>query len=699
MHSDKLRLNRLSREKSPYLKQHESNPVDWYPWGEEAFNKAKEENKPIFLSIGYSTCHWCHVMEHESFSNPEVASLMNEIFVAIKVDREERPDVDSIYMTVCQMLTGSGGWPMTILMTPDAKPFFAGTYFPTEKRGDRPGIKDIIIRTRDVWNKFRDDITQQSEEITQQLNSVNYKAGNETINNGIFRKAFYELASTYDELNGGFGNRPKFPIPHNLLFLFRYGRLHNSPEAVDMALNTLRFMRQGGIYDHVGYGFHRYSTDAEWKVPHFEKMLYDEALLLLAYTEAYQINGDKIFEDTVDEIIKYLKNELYDGKGALFSAEDADSEGEEGKFYLWEISEIRQVLMGDVEFFCDVFNIRNKGNYFDEVKGTLTGKNILHRTKSIEQIATEYSITNSEVEERLNNSLRKLYDIRKKRIRPSLDNKVLTDWNSLAAYSLTKAAMAFDNESYGEFAKSVLDFLELNMLKSDYTLYHLYIDGESAVHGMIDDYVFYMLALLEYYDYSKDKSYLDKAEKVCKVFIERFADENGGFFFTSNTSEKLIARKKEIYDGAMPSGNSVMIEVLSRLYSYTYNIDYYNQAEKSVRAFASAINNVPSAYTFFITGLERFLNGTLDLVFIPGNDEYGVRQLMSDIRSKFNPLVNIRIINNDHSLKSLPEYMQDMLALDGLPTAYVCSGESCSEPISGIENIKKTLSETHGVKS
>ncbi|MDT3738583.1 MAG: thioredoxin domain-containing protein [Candidatus Kapabacteria bacterium] len=697
MHSE-LKTNRLSNEKSPYLKQHQHNPVDWFPWGEEAFSKAKAENKPVFLSVGYSTCHWCHVMEHESFSDPEVAKLMNEVFVSIKVDREERPDVDHIYMTVCQIMTGSGGWPLTVLMTPEGKPFFAGTYFPKESRPNRPGIKDVITRTSDVWEKFRNDLTEQADEITTQLNSVNYKAGEVTVSPNVFKKGFYELASGFDELNGGFGNRPKFPIPHNFMFLLRHGKRSNSPESIDMVARTLQSMRRGGIWDHVGKGFHRYSTDSEWLVPHFEKMLYDEALLSIAYTETYQITGDEIFKQTSEEILEYVMRDLGSPEGAFHSAEDADSEGVEGKFYLWDIKEIRSLLIGDVEFFCEVFNVKERGNYIDEVTGAMTGKNILHQTKSVTQIADKYGISTEQTNERIEKLLTKLFENRNNRIRPHLDYKILTDWNGLMLAALSKAASAFDDIKYAEAASKTIDFIKTNMLQDDFTLLHRYTDGSAGITGMIDDYAYTLLGLLEFYEYSGENQYLELAEKICDRFIELFGDEDGGFYFTSKNAEKLISRKKEIYDGATPSGNSVMLDVLLRLYSYTYNSKYYDAADKSVKAFATAINNVPSAYTYLLCALDRYFNGSVDLVILSGNDGVPANKLVNDIRRKYNPNLNIKLIRNDDDLNNFPEHIREMKSINGDVTAYICSGFKCGEPVAGIENISKVLLEQYGIE-
>jgi len=681
------KVNRLSDEQSPYLKQHENNPVNWFPWGDDAFNLAKEEQKPIFLSIGYSTCHWCHVMEHESFSDPEVAALMNEVFISIKVDREERPDVDHIYMTVCQIMTGSGGWPLTILMTPEGKPFYAGTYFPKETRGNRTGIKDVIIRTKEVWEKFRNDISQQADEITHQLNSVNYKAGIDTINHGIFRKAFYELASNYDELNGGFGNKPKFPIPHNFMFLLRYGLRSNSPEAINMVSKTLLSMKRGGIWDHVGGGFHRYSTDSDWLVPHFEKMLYDEALLSIAFTETYQVTKDETFKQTSLEILNYICRDLRSEDGGFYSAEDADSEGEEGKFYLWSIKEIREILIGEVEFFCDVFNIKEKGNYFDEVKGSMTGLNILNRTKSYEQIAADYNISLEEAENKINNSLEKLYHKRNQRIRPLLDNKILADWNGLAIAALAKAARVFNDNSLKDYAAKSIEFFKMNLLNDDFTINHRFINGKSGITGMIDDYAYILFGLMEYYELTGDKEILNLSENINKVFSQLFSDNNGGFFFTAANAEKLISRKKEIYDGATPSGNSVMMDVLLRLYTFTGKQEYFDSADKIIKTFATAVTNVPSAYTYLLVAADRYLYGSVEVVILEGNNHQDSKELIEKLRLEFFPNLFVKLITNDTDLTNEPEYFRNMKNIDGKITAYICNNSECSEPITGIDQI------------
>ncbi len=692
------RANKLSFEKSPYLKQHQHNPVDWYPWGEEAFEIAKSEDKPIFLSIGYSTCHWCHVMEHESFSDPEVATMMNEVFVNIKVDREERPDIDHIYMTVCQMTTGSGGWPLTILMTPDAKPFFAGTYFPKEGRNNKPGIKDIIIRSKDVWSKFKNDISEQAEEITQQLNSVVYKSGVDTINQGVFRKGFYELASTFDELNGGFGNRPKFPIPHNFLFLLRYGTLNNSPESIDMVAKTLQSMRRGGIWDHVGFGFHRYSTDSEWLVPHFEKMLYDEALLSIAYIEAFQVTGEPIFKDTAQKVLEYIERDLQSDNGGFYSAEDADSEGVEGKFYVWNAKELRELLIGDVELFFNIFNISEKGNYFDEVTGKMTGNNILHIKKNMEQIAEEFGISTEQSQKRINSALAKLFENRKSRIRPHLDSKILTDWNGLVISAFSRAASVFGEPKYSIIAARAVKFIADNMINDDFSLNHRFAEGQAGINGMIDDYAYLSLSLLDYYNLTGDIEILNLAEKIVNKANEKFADSNGAYYFTASDGEKLIARKKEIYDGAMPSGNSIMLEVLLRLHSLTHKTEYFEQADKMVKLFSTPLNNVPSAYTFFLSALYRYFYGTIDVTFVYTNEDKDVETLKSKINSKFNPLVNLKLINTEIKKGYTNQTHLSLEKINDKLTCYVCSGFKCDEPIVGLENILSILPEKYNIK-
>ena len=423
-------MNRLSKENSPYLLQHAGNPVDWFPWGSEAFTKAAEEDKPVFLSIGYSTCHWCHIMEKESFEDEEIAGMMNDAFVSIKVDREERPDIDGIYMQVCQMLTGSGGWPLTIIMTPDKKPFFAGTYFPKESRFGRPGMKELISRIKNIWLTKRDDINRSASEITEAVSRQIDSAPDE-LDKNIFEKAFAEFRERFDSEYGGFGSAPKFPSPHNLSFLVRYYKSYKDEDALMMAAKTLDEMRQGGIYDHIGFGFHRYSTDRQWLVPHFEKMLYDQALLTISYVEMYQATGKEIYKQTAEEILEYVLRDMTSPEGGFYSAEDADSEGEEGKFYLWTKDEFERTAGTDSGLLAGIFNVKPDGNYSDPLNEGNEPGNILHLKNSLTELSTEAGLSEEELKKKINEASKKLFKIREKRVHPYKDDKILTDWNGI----------------------------------------------------------------------------------------------------------------------------------------------------------------------------------------------------------------------------------------------------------------------------
>ena len=461
--------NRLQFEKSPYLLQHADNPIDWYPWGDEAFEKAQKEDKPIFLSIGYSTCHWCHVMEHESFEDPEVARLMNEIFVSIKVDREERPDIDKTYMTVSQMLTGSGGWPLNIIMTPDKKPFFAGTYFPKESRFGRVGMLDLVPRIQEIWlNEHQkaldtaDQVVAALQKMSQQtVTQLKYSDEEEgTLGKAILDAAYKQLADLFDEVHGGFGSAPKFPTPHTLLFLLRYWKRHDDEQALKMVERTLQAMRLGGVYDHIGFGFHRYSTDSKWLLPHFEKMLYDQALLAMAYTEAYQVTQKEEYARTAQEIFTYVLRDMTAPSGGFYSAEDADSEGVEGKFYVWSQEEIRHILdEEEAEFVMRVFNFEKGGNFKEQATGLKTGENIVHLQKPLADLAAGFKVTEQELRHRIENIRQKLFDIREQRVHPHKDDKILTDWNGLMIAALAKGAQVFDEPRYAQAAERAARFI------------------------------------------------------------------------------------------------------------------------------------------------------------------------------------------------------------------------------------------------
>ena len=504
--------NRLIFEKSPYLLQHADNPVDWYPWGDEAFDRAAKERKPVFLSIGYATCHWCHVMAHESFEDSGVAALLNKDFICIKVDREERPDIDSIYMTVCQMMTGRGGWPLTVILTPEKKPFFTGTYFPKKSRFGMTGLIDLLPRIAQSWQERRDDLLASAEEISAALRNEQEKPAEDFPDISLLHMGYEELARQFDPENGGFGRAPKFPAPHTLLFLLRFWKRTGETRALSMVEKTLTSMRSGGIFDQIGGGFHRYSTDAQWQVPHFEKMLYDQALLVMAYTEAYQATHNPEFRKTTDEIITYVIRNLTSPEGAFFSAEDADSAGGEGAFYLWTADETEKVLgKDDAGVAARFFGITHAGNYQGEETGG--EQNILTRKSSIADMASSSGISEIELESRLESIRTKLFIARENRAHPSRDDKVLTDWNGLFIAALAQAARTFGNEKYLESARTAMKFILTRMRSADGGLLHRYRGGEPAIPAFGDDYAFVIKALIELYESTFEPSYLSSARE------------------------------------------------------------------------------------------------------------------------------------------------------------------------------------------
>jgi uncharacterized protein YyaL (SSP411 family) len=684
--------NKLINEKSPYLLQHAYNPVEWFPWCEEAFEKAKKEDKPIFLSIGYSTCHWCHVMEKESFEDEEVAKLMNETFVSIKVDREERPDIDGIYMTVCQMITGSGGWPLTIIMTPDKKPFFAGTYFPKRDRFGRIGMLELIPKLNDIWKNRKQEVLNSADEITNSINKISLKKSDEDIDENILNKAFEEFSRRFDKQFGGFGNAPKFPTPHNLLFLLRYYRKTKNPSALEMVDKTLTEMRKGGIYDHIGFGFARYSTDKYWLVPHFEKMLYDNALLLMAFTEAFQITGKFIFRKTAEEIIEYILRDMTHPERGFYSAEDADSEGEEGKFYLWTEVEVRQLLPQDeADFIINVFNLEPNGNWHDEARGIRTGNNILHLKKTFKELADAFSMDEEKFYEKLNSIRKKMFEWREKRIHPHKDDKILTDWNSLMISALVRASLVFDNKDYFQAALSADSFIK-KYLYDDKKLLHRFRDGESAIDANLDDYAFYIQAQLDLFEATSDAKFLSTAIKLDKFLYQNFWDENlGGYFFTSVQSEKLIARQKEIYDGAIPSGNSVQLLNLIRLNKITSNISYDELAIKQVRAFAGEINRMPSVFAQFLCGLDFFFGPSLEIIITSKNKSLTENAMKEVSKIYFPDKVIIQLNeNNSSELRGILNYLNDY-KLNDEATIYLCQNFVCEKPTNNLDEVIRKI--------
>ena len=691
-----MKHNRLIHEKSPYLLQHAENPVDWYAWEPEAFEKARKENKPIFLSIGYSTCHWCHVMAHESFENPEVARLMNEVFVCIKVDREERPDIDNIYMRACQKMTGSGGWPLTILMTPDKKPFFAGTYIPMESHHGRLGMLDLVPRIKEVWDTQHADILKSADQITASLNQLSQGSTGDELDKSTLKTAYEQLSRRFSEQYGGFGNAPKFPRPQNLLFLLRYWQSTNDEKALWMVVKTLQSMQEGGIYDHIGFGFHRYSTDSHWLVPHFEKMLYDQAMLAMAYIEAYQATGKKELRETAKKIFTYVLRDMTDSKGGFYSAEDADSEGVEGKFYVWTEDEIRKVLKGEeADLIINVYNIDKTGNFRDEASGKNTGANILHLEKTLTEVAFKNKTSVDELKERVEAARQKLFTARNKRIHPHKDDKILTDWNGLMIAALAKGAQVCNEPEYADAAKRAADFILTDMRRPDGRILHRYRDGHAAILANVDDYAFLIWGLLELYETVFDVHYLQTALNLNSEMIRYFWDEqNGGFYFTADDAEELIVRQKDIYDGAIPSGNSVAVLNLFRLARITANSDLEDKANKIMLAFSKDVKSEPFGYTQMMVGLDFGIGPSYEIVIVGNPEATDTKEMLNFLRKHFVPNKVVLLRPSDQEepdIIRLAKFTEYQSSFDGKATAYVCLDYACKMPTTDTEEMLKLL--------
>ena len=687
--------NRLIREKSPYLLQHAYNPVDWHPWGEEAFGKARKEDKPIFLSIGYSTCHWCHVMEQESFEDQETAGMLNDVFICIKVDREERPDLDKLYMTVCQILTGSGGWPLTIFMTPEKRPFLAGTYFPRESRFGRIGLYELSLRIKDMWAKQRDQLTTSADKIAEALQQQPAVPAGEEPGEDVLKSAYQHFAAIYDDKLGGFGGAPKFPSPHNLSFLLRYWKRYKDEKALSMVEKTLQAMRQGGIYDHIGFGFHRYSTDAEWLVPHFEKMLYDQALLAMAYIETFQATGKEEYRKTAREIFTYVLRDMTAPGGGFYSAEDADSEGEEGKFYVWDKESIQHILNTEAELFSKVFNVSENGNFTEPGATEWTGRNIPHLKKSLDELSAELEIPVQHLRERLEKARQKLFAAREKRVHPGKDDKILADWNGLMISALAKGSQAFDEPAYAEAARHAADFILNSMRRPDGSLFHRHRDGESAISGFLDDYAFQVWGLLDLYEATFETSYLKNALELTDYMTRHFPDErNGGFYLTPDTDETLIVRQKDAYDSAMPSGNSVAMLDLLRLARMTASSDMEKKAAGTGRAFFESVKQLPSAHSQLLIAVDFGLGPSYEVVIAGNPQAEDTRLMLKALRRKFAPnkVVLLRPAGQESpDIVRFALFTKDLSGSDGKATAYVCRNYACQLPTTDVDKMLELL--------
>ncbi len=675
--------NHLVGQKSPYLLQHLNNPVDWYPWGEEAFQKAKTQQKPVLLSIGYSTCHWCHVMAHESFEDVDIAKIINQHFVAIKVDREERPDLDHIYMSVTTMLTGQGGWPMTVFLTPEAKPFYAGTYFPPYAKWGSPGFVDVLNSVAQGWEQQRENILSSSDQITQLLNEQAQKAvvASQVPDVGLLQRTQQQISMQFDRNNGGFGSAPKFPMGHQISFLLRCHQRYKDQGSLAMAEASLMAMSRGGINDLIGGGFHRYSTDAYWHVPHFEKMLYDQALLIKAYLEAYQVTGNKEYAWIAKNTLDYVVRDMQDAQGGFYSAEDADSlvagsdHKSEGAFYIWSEDEIKQVLGQETaKIFNYVYGVKPQGNARSDPHGEFINKNILYQAHTIEEASQEFNQDPLSIEQMLEKAKQQLFDLRNTRVRPHLDDKILTDWNGLMIGAFALAGCVLNEASYITVARKAADFI-LNHLQSSDKLYHRWRESEAGIEGMLDDYAFLINGLLDLYEASFDEKYLNHAKGLAKRMLDLFEDtEKGGFYLTPQDSKKLIANPKDIYDGAIPSGNSVAAAVVMRLHHIDSDPRWIKSFEGIMKIFSSLIEKSPSAYTFILSMLDFYYGPTLNITLEGSINDSRLDQMKRVVYKHYIPNKSIMF----HLSK-------------GKSKAYVCQGNVCQQPTESLEILEKQL--------
>ncbi|MDD1743036.1 MAG: thioredoxin domain-containing protein [Methanomassiliicoccales archaeon] len=682
--------NHLVNEKSLYLRQHATNPVDWYPWGEEAFDKASREDKPIFLSIGYSACHWCHVMARESFSDEDVAKVLNRDFVCIKVDREERPDIDSIYMTACQMLTGSGGWPLSIVITPDRKPFFATSYIPRRSLQGSTGIIDLMTQLSDAWKNDRATVLRTVEAVYQALAQFADRLEPHELKGEVIDLAYQSLLKSYDQIRTGFDHSPKFPSAHRLMFLIDRHSRTGEDMALQMALNTLRRMRQSGLFDHVGLGFFRYSTDGAWHLPHFEKTLYDQAMMSLAYAAAFSSTNATDMRDTAEMVLAYAERSLASPQGLFYSAESADSEGKEGKFYLWTFDELRRLLAPqEFDLIRMAFNIKEEGNFYDEASQMANGSNLLDIIVPIPQAAEAAGLSEADAIRLMKKSLGRMFDEREKRVHPDKDDKALTDWNGIMIAAFAHAARVFKEQRHLAIARRAADGIWL-MMQRDGRLHHRSIGGEVAIEGFLDDYSHFVWGLLEVYRASNDRKYLDWAIGLTETVLVHFSDAKGGFFQTDDSSEEMIVRMKEAYDGAIPSGNSVMAMDLVTLGVLTGESKYSEAAEKIFEAFATDIESNPAAYAHLLSAFSRWRRKGRLLALIGADGEEAVVGFQAVAREHYDPDLEIIRYGN---IQEIPESLREgitSLGSEPRSSAYLCSGTSC-EPIRDPSELEKVL--------
>src|SRR5579884_2134701 len=659
-------MNRLAQEKSPYLLQHANNPVEWYPWGQEAFDKARAEDKPIFLSVGYSTCHWCHVMEHESFESPDIAEVLNRHFVPVKVDREERPDVDHLYMTFVQASTGSGGWPMSVFLTPELKPFFGGTYFPPDNRYGRPGFKSVLEHLANAWERDRARILQSASEVTEQLRShANIEPATVAPDKTMVDSGFHAFRRMFDSTHAGFGGAPKFPRPVVLSFLLRYAERMGAPEATDMVMQTLRAMAAGGMYDHLGGGFHRYSVDEIWFVPHFEKMLYDQAQLAVAYLEAFQITRDDFFASVAREIFGYVLRDMTSPDGAFYSAEDADSpdpedpsQRREGAFYLWTAKEVEQALgHPNSDLVCERFGLERDGNVRNDPHGEFKGRNILFLARRMEEVAKTAALPLDMVREKIGASCEKLLAVRSARPRPHRDDKVLTSWNGLMISALARGAQVLDEPKYAEAARRAASFVVDRMWSSSSReLRRRFRDGDAAIPAFLDDYAFLAQGLVDLYETVFEFGYLDAAVALTERMIELFEDREHGAFFTTEQGDALPLRMKDDYDGAEPAGNSIALMNLVRLARITGREDFQAAADRGFRALAPRVAAQPAAVPALLSARLYSHAHPRQIVLAGDRDSESTRAFLERLHERFRPDNVVLLVDSDETRNRLGKF-------------------------------------------
>lgn len=680
-------FNRLIFESSPYLLQHATNPVDWHPWGQEAFNKALQQNKPVLVSIGYSTCHWCHVMEHESFEDPEVAQVLNKLFVPIKVDREERPDIDNLYMTACQMITGGGGWPLNVFLTPDKAPFYAATYMPRQPRGEMPGIITLLTKIGAMWQSDRDKLLATGRELGDAL--IRLESGPSTASESLseqpLKEAYERFMETFDPKRGGFGDAPKFPMPHNLSLLFHIARRFNLENASTMAIKTLQHIRLGGMYDHIGFGMHRYSVDAFWRVPHFEKMLYDQALVVLAALDAYQASKDMFFAGLADQTLSYVLRDLTLPAGGFCSGEDADTEGAEGTYYLWTPAQVEEVLGHQhATIFCNCYEISEEGNF--------EGSNIPRLEMDLKEWAQWFSTTTEELGPVLEDGRRKLLEARKSRNRPHRDDKVLVAWNGLTISAMARSFSLLGHAEYLTAAMRAADFILAAMRDDQGRLLRRWRKGQVGIPAFLDDYAALILGLIDLYQASFDCRYLTEALRLAKDMRELFGSPDGIYHDTGTDAEEVLVRKRTLHDGAMVSGNAMAAIGLLRLGSLTGDMALEDHVEKILLASSKQWTKMPTGSSLLLIALDMALSDREILVIAAPKDDPEALRMLTAARDAFRP--NLMILwqtPNDTTLAELTPLVAGKIMQSGKATAYLCRGRTCLSPVTTVDQLVEQL--------